>query len=108
MGIGTFARKTCVICVFAFFLLSVSTGSTFCVEHGLMLALRSQILEYLREAFYRHALEYSTCNRFVQKKRGKETFFLRKRPTITDRFEGLTDYGWWGNVFDTTSGSPRS
>ena len=33
-------------------------GSTLGVKYDLTLALRRQILEYLRETFYRHALEY--------------------------------------------------
>ena len=32
--------------------------STFGVNYDLVLALRSQIFEYWRETFYRHALEY--------------------------------------------------
>ena len=35
-------------------------------------------------------MPWSTCNRFVQKKKGKNVFFLRKRLTIIiDLFEGL-------------------
>ena len=47
--------------------------SAFDVKYDLMLALRSQIFEYLRETFCRHALGY-TWNRLVQEKTKKKWF----------------------------------
>ena len=51
-----------------------SIGSTLGVKYDLILALRSQIFEYLRETFYGHALEYlqSACS---EKKKGKKKRF---------------------------------
>ena len=51
-------------CSFQYF----SMGSALDVKHDLILALRSQTFENLRETFNRHAL--GTWNRLVQKKKG--------------------------------------
>ena len=57
-----------------------------------MLALRSQIFEYLSDLFYRHALGYLEPAR--SDKNGKiKLFFPRKRLTVVDRFEGLWSVG---------------
>ena len=57
-------------------------------DRYLILVLRSQFVEYLREALYKHALEH--LEEALQKKIwGKNVFFLRKRLTIIDLFEGL-------------------
>ena len=60
------------------------------VPYGIssILALCSQIFEYLRETFYRHALEYLQSAPSDQKQ-CKKNVFLRKRLTIIDLFEGL-------------------
>ena len=64
----------------------VITSKQLGVRYELILALRSQIFEYLRETFYR-----STRNRPVQKK--EVFFFLLKRLTIIDLVEGLWPVG---------------
>ena len=51
--------------------------STLGVEYDLMLALRSQICEYLSETFYRHALEYLQSARSKKK---KKTFLPMETP----------------------------
>ena len=53
----------------------------------LILVLRCQFCEYLRETSYKHALELLEAARMG--KNGKLSFFLRKRLTIIDLFEGL-------------------
>ena len=60
------------------------------VKHALILALRSQIFEYLAETFYRHALEYLKPAR-SEREWGKYmyVFLLGKRLTTIDLFEGL-------------------
>ena len=58
VNIWALVRKTCAICVVVLELLGFTMGSTFDVNCDLALALRRQIFEYLRETFYRHALEY--------------------------------------------------
>ena len=60
-------------------------GSIFGVNHDLILALRSQIFEYLRETFYGHALEYlqSACS---EKKKGKKNVFPTETPDHCGRF----------------------
>ena len=57
VNIWALVRKTCAICVVVLELLGFTMGSTFDVNCDLALALRRQIFEYLRETFYRHALE---------------------------------------------------
>ena len=53
----------------------------------LVLVLRSQFFEYLRETWYKHAFEHLEAAR--SEKKGKNLFYLRKRQTIIDLFEGL-------------------
>ena len=79
-------------------------GSTLGDKYDLILALRSQIFEYLHECFYRHALRVPAIGLFrKKKKRKKKTVFLRKRLTIIDLLKAC---GRWGHVFATTSASP--
>ena len=42
-------------------------GSTLDVKHYLILAIRSQIFEYLRETFYRHAFGVAKTGSFRKK-----------------------------------------
>ena len=58
----------------------------------MILALRSQIIEYLRETFYRHALEYQQWAR-PGGKNEENCVFLRKRLTIIDLSEDLWSVG---------------
>ena len=51
------------------------------------MVLRSQFFDFLRETLYKHALEHLEAARMG--KNGKLSFFLRKRLTIIDLFEGL-------------------
>ena len=70
-----------------------SMGSTAGVKYDLILALRSQVFEYIYiYIFYRHAFEYlqPACS---EKKREKNAVFLRKSLTIVDLFEGLWSAG---------------
>ena len=46
---------------------SFSMGATLGVKYDVILVLRSQIFEYLRETFYRHAVEYLQSPRFEQR-----------------------------------------
>ena len=64
-------------------------------KYDLILALRSQIFESLRETFYRYALEYSTCNWLVQKKRGgkRNCFSDGNAWSLSTSFEGLWSVG---------------
>ena len=62
------------------------------VKYVLILALRSQIFEYLRETFYRHVLEYLQWVR-PEKMKKKRKNPLGKRLTIIDVFEGLWSLG---------------
>ena len=71
---------------------SFSMGATLGVKYDVILVLRSQIFEYLRETFYRHALEYLEPARSEKKKKEKK-IFLRKHLTIADLFEGLWSVG---------------
>ena len=57
------------------------------VKTHLVLPLRRQIFRYVRELFYGHALEYLEPTR-SEKKKWENGFFLPKRLTVTDRFEG--------------------
>ena len=65
-------------------------GSTLGVKHDLILSLRSQIFERLRETF-RHALEYLQLAR--SEKNEKNARFLQKHLIIIDLFEGLWSVG---------------
>ena len=67
----------------------VSAGSTLGAKHDLILALSSQMFEYLRDFFT--DMPWSTRNRLVQQK--KTEFFLRKRLTIVHLLEGLWSAG---------------
>ena len=60
------------------------------VKHDLILSLRSQIFERLRETF-RHALEYLQLAR--SEKNEKNARFLQKHLIIIDLFEGLWSVG---------------
>ena len=53
--------------------------STFSVQYDLMLALRSQIFEYLGESVNRHALELLKP---APSEKTKETLFLRKHQAV--------------------------
>ena len=69
-----------------------------------MLALRSQIFEYLRETFV--GVSWVTCNRLVQKKKWEICFcFPTETPGHYRRF--MKDCGRLGHVF-AVSASPRS
>ena len=58
-----FLLKTCVICVFASYLLNLGMGSASNVNYDLTLALvRSQVFESLRDYFYENALKF-TCEK---------------------------------------------
>ena len=57
-----------------------------------MLALRSQIFEYLRETFSQTCLGVAAIGSF-RKNVKKTAVFLRKRLTIVERFEGLWSVG---------------
>ena len=83
--------KACVICAVALDLLKFSMGSTMGVKDDLIivLAICSQIFEYLRGNFKRHDLEYLQSARSERKKLKKNALFLRKRLTVVDLFEGL-------------------
>ena len=83
MDIWAVVRKTCEIRV-----LSVSVGSTLDGGYISILALRSQIFEYLRESFYRQALEYLGSSRKTKYKK-KHVFFLRKFLGIIVFLEGV-------------------
>ena len=65
-------------------------GSTLGVKYVLLLALRSQILNFLRVTCYRHTLEYLQVEpaRSVKKWKKKKGLFIPKRLTVTDLFEG--------------------
>ena len=73
--------------VIAWFQCSLDFG----VKCGLLLVLRSQFFEYLRETGYKHALEHLEAARSQKKMGGKNAFLRRKRlrVTIIDLFEGL-------------------
>ena len=58
---------------------SFSMGATLGVKYDVILDLRSQIFEYLRETFYRHALEYLQSARPEKTNRKRKLFFARKR-----------------------------
>ena len=62
------------------------------VKDDLILVLRGQIFEYLREKKYRHAFQYLQSARSEEKKREKKVF-QRKRLAIVDLFEGLWSVG---------------
>ena len=71
-------------------------GSTVGVKDDLILALRSQIFEYLRETFHRHDLEsYLEPARSERKMGGKKGLFLRKHLAVIDL---LKRRGWWGHI----------
>ena len=73
-------------------------GSTFDVKCDLILALCSQVLEYLRETFY--SMPWGTRNQLVQKKKSKQHgLFLRKRVTILLTF--FKAFCRWRHVFAT-------
>ena len=76
--------------------------STLGVEYDLMLALRSQICEYLSETFYRHALEYLQSARSKKK---KENIFTYGNAWLLLTF--LRICGRWEHVF-ATSASPST
>ena len=71
--------------------------------YDLILAVRSQIFEYLLKTFCRRALEYPQSAR-SEKTNEIKAVFLRKRLTIVDFLEAC---GRWGHVFVNTDG-PRS
>ena len=76
--IWPFVRDTCAFCALDWYLLSFSQGSIFGVIHELMLALRSQIFENLRDCFYRHALKYGTGSfRKKCEKKGYQVFPMK-------------------------------
>ena len=66
-------------------------GSTLGVKSDLILALRSQIFEYLRESVHRDALEYLQLA--GSEKMQKKELFLRKRLSIIELFEELRSVG---------------
>ena len=68
-------------------------GSILDDENDLILALRSQIFEYLRFFFYRHALEYLQSPRSEKKNDQNNAAFLRKRLTIIELFGVLWSVG---------------
>ena len=76
-------------------------GSTLRHKDDLMLALRSQIFECLRETFCRRALRAPSIGLFR-----KKTVFLRKRRNI-DLFEGLWSVGS-GDTFSPLEPVPDS
>ena len=57
-------------------------GSILDVKDDYVLVLRSQFFEYLREMFYRHALECMGPVFSENKNKNKKDFFLWKRLTI--------------------------
>ena len=69
----------------------------------MMLVLRSQFFDFLRETFYRHALEYLAPVR-SENKWGKKRFFLGKRLTIVTF---LKTCGWSVHGF-AAGANPRS
>ena len=81
VNFGTFGRKACVFCVVAFVLLSFSIYQLWALN-DLILTLRRNIFEYLREKNYRHALEYLEPARSEKEK--KKGLFLRKHLTVID------------------------
>ena len=89
-------------------LLGFSVGWSFCVMfHKIFNMLAGQILECLRERFYRHA--WSTCCRLVQIK--KENYTCYVRFSYGNAWWLFLDFlmacGRWGHVF-ATSANPRS
>ena len=68
-------------------LLGFSVYSIMGVKYNLVLVLRSQFFEYLRETLYKHALEHLEAARSAK----MFCFFSAhgKSPTIVDLFEGL-------------------
>ena len=76
------------------------------VKYVLILALRSQIFEYLRETSCRRALGYLEPARSETKKVKIIFFILRKRLAIVDRIEGLWSVGT--RLLFVASPSPRS
>ena len=79
-----------------------SIGSTLGVKYDLILALRSQIFEYLRETFFRQALVYLQSAR---SDKNKCFSYGNAWPVLTF----LKACGRWGHVFDTSaSPTPRT
>ena len=70
-------------------------GSTLGVKCDLILTLRSQIFGYLRDFFLQTCLGVPAIGLFRQKIRGKKkiVFFLRKRLSIIEPFEGRWSVG---------------
>ena len=90
MDIWAFVRKICVIYVVALHLLSFSVGLILAI-HISLLAIRSQIFEYLRETFCRRALGYLDEPDASRMK--IYLFALRKCLTIIDLCKGLWPVG---------------
>ena len=84
-----FVRYTCKNHIFAWQLrvLGFSVDSISGLKCYLMLVLRSQFVEYLRETLYNHALEHLEAAHPENKM--EKNVFLRKRLTIIDPSEGL-------------------
>ena len=73
------------------------------MKYDLVLALHSQMFEYLRESFYRLALE-SWTPAGSQKRRKENGFSLRKRLTV---WRILKAHDWSGHIF-AASARPRA
>ena len=54
--------------------------STLGVKYDLIFALRSQIVDYLRETFYRFALEYLQSARSEKSEKKKDVVFTSEKP----------------------------
>ena len=78
-------------------------GSTLGIQYDLVLTLRSEIFECLRETLYRHALEDEHLQSARSEK--KKTYFSSGSGLPLLRF--LWACGRWGHAFATRA-SPRS
>ena len=79
--------KYSVICIVAWQILCFSIKSTLGVEPDSVLSVQSQVVDFFREIFYRHALDYYL--RSAHSERKWKPVFLLKRLTVTDLFEGM-------------------
>ena len=107
MDIGSFVRLSAKITAWHrnyLVLVYTSKYSILGVKFGLILVLRSQSFDFLRETLYKHA-QGRTCKRLIQ----KQKWFVYFLPTVNAYLllTSLKVCDWSGHIFGA-SASPRS
>ena len=99
MDIWIFVRWTCKNYAFESLLLGFSVDSILGVKYDLVLVLRSQFFEYLRETLYKHALKHLEVA-FPEKRMGKKGFPYGNTWLL---LTSLKACDWSGHIFGASA-----